>query len=394
MILTTCAVCAKSLDLDAPAHCVGCQTRYCSDRCLRYHAHRGGHDDECEEIERAGGAEQFNAEKKYAEAAAVAVEACAEETAGHTCYICLEDGSEEGLVRMCACRGAAGFSHLSCLVRQAKTAAADIEEPGLEGDDSSQKWQRWLRCGLCKQRFHGTVQCALGWACWKTYVGRPELTVRGEVDGIRISAMSSLANGLSDPEVGRYDEALRVYEADLAYTKRHDADNFQALLATRDNIAICLAEQNRKDEALALHRDIFAETVDHFGTADIETLEAAHSLAFALVENGDHAECLQFFIDYHLLDLAMEHYGAEHNYMLQIRTLHARTLCEDENASLDNLRQAVELLEDIDSISSRVFGARHPDTAANGSMLRYAREKLAQAEAPVARRTRSKAEES
>ena len=79
----------------------------------------------------------------------------------------------------------------------------------------------------------------------------------------------------------------------------------------------------------------------------------------------------------------------------QIRTLHARTLCEDENASLDNLRQAVELLEDIDSISSRVFGARHPDTAANGSMLRYAREKLAQAEAPVARRTRSsKAEES
>ena len=80
--------------------------------------------------------------------------------------------------------------------------------------------------------------------------------------------------------------------------------------------------------------------------------------------------------------------------LLQIRTLHARTLFEDENASLDNLRQAVELLEDIDSISSRVFGARHPDTAANRSMLSSAREKLAQAEAPVARRTRSKAGES
>ena len=91
----------------------------------------------------------------------------------------------------------------------------------------------------------------------------------------------------------------------------------------------------------------------------------------------------------------MEHYGAEHEYMLQIRTLHARALCEDENASLDNLRQAVELLEDIESISSRVLGARHPDTAANRSMLSSAREKLAQAEAPVARRTRSsKAEES
>ena len=36
MILTTCAACAKALDHDAPARCVNCQTRYCSDRCLRY----------------------------------------------------------------------------------------------------------------------------------------------------------------------------------------------------------------------------------------------------------------------------------------------------------------------------------------------------------------------
>ena len=34
MILTTCAVCAAPLADDAPAHCVNCQTRYCSDRCL------------------------------------------------------------------------------------------------------------------------------------------------------------------------------------------------------------------------------------------------------------------------------------------------------------------------------------------------------------------------
>ena len=90
----------------------------------------------------------------------------------------------------------------------------------------------------------------------------------------------------------------------------------------------------------------------------------------------------------------MEHYGAEHNHMLQIRTLHARTLCVDENVSLDNLRQAVELFEEIDSISSRVFGAHHPDTEANRDMLRYAREKLARAEQPVAARTRCNKAES
>ena len=43
MLLTTCAACAKPLEHDAPAHCVNCRTRYCGDRCLRYHAHRGGH---------------------------------------------------------------------------------------------------------------------------------------------------------------------------------------------------------------------------------------------------------------------------------------------------------------------------------------------------------------
>ena len=80
MILTTCAVCAAPLADDAPAHCVNCQTKYCSDRCLRYHAHRGGHDDACDEIARSGGAEQYHTDKNYNEAVATAVEACAEDT--------------------------------------------------------------------------------------------------------------------------------------------------------------------------------------------------------------------------------------------------------------------------------------------------------------------------
>ena len=101
MILTTCAACAKALDHDAPAHCVNCQTSYCSDRCLRYHVHRGGHDDACDEIARGGGPEQYHADKKYKEAVADAVEECAEDTEGQTCYICLDGDAEEGLVRGC-----------------------------------------------------------------------------------------------------------------------------------------------------------------------------------------------------------------------------------------------------------------------------------------------------
>ena len=41
-------------------------------------------------MQRGGGAEQYHANTKYAEAVAVAAEACADDTKGQTCYICTE----------------------------------------------------------------------------------------------------------------------------------------------------------------------------------------------------------------------------------------------------------------------------------------------------------------
>ena len=90
---------------------------------------RRGHKQICKKIHRGGGAEQYHADKKYKEAVAVAVEACAEyipEDA--TCYICLED-TGEGLVCGCECAysGATdtSFAHLSCLVRRARIVVED-----------------------------------------------------------------------------------------------------------------------------------------------------------------------------------------------------------------------------------------------------------------------------
>ena len=76
MILTTCWVCAAPLDQNWLGKCVRCDTRYCSQACLRQHP-----DEECRSITRGGGAEQYHADKKYKEAVVVAVEACAEDTA-------------------------------------------------------------------------------------------------------------------------------------------------------------------------------------------------------------------------------------------------------------------------------------------------------------------------
>ena len=54
-----------------------------------------------------------------------------------------------------------------------------------------ERWARWLKCSLCEQQYHGIVLRALSWACWKTYVGRPE------VDLSRRLAMSLVGDGLS-----------------------------------------------------------------------------------------------------------------------------------------------------------------------------------------------------
>ena len=78
MILTNCAACAAPLAHGAP-RCVRCDTRYCKLACQRDHWRRG-HKQICKKIRGGGKAEQYHANKKYKEAVAEAVEACADDT--------------------------------------------------------------------------------------------------------------------------------------------------------------------------------------------------------------------------------------------------------------------------------------------------------------------------
>ncbi|CAH0375661.1 unnamed protein product, partial [Pelagomonas calceolata] len=155
MILTQCAVCATELGLTLGKKCGRCSTRYCGPECQVQHWKEGGHDQLCKLIKKAGGAEQYNANTKYTEAVSVAAEACAEDTKGQTCYICtqaLHWKTKEGLVRMCACRGTAGFAHVSCLAEQAKILVAEVEESNLDHEAKTERWTRWYTCTRLPRR--------------------------------------------------------------------------------------------------------------------------------------------------------------------------------------------------------------------------------------------------
>ena len=56
-----------------------------------------------------------------------------------------------------------------------------------------------------------------------------------------------------------------------------------------------------------------------------------------------------------------------------MRALYAQAIYRDEGATLDDLREAVTALEEIERITRRVFGGTHPLTVDIGRDLRDAR---------------------
>jgi hypothetical protein len=141
-------------------------------------------------------------------------------------------------VRGCACRGTAGFAHVSCLAEQAKILVAEAEENNLGINAKQARWNRWERCSLCEQKYHGVVACALGWACWKTYLGRPE------TDLFRSGAMTILGSGLH--EAGHHEDALSVQEAELSMRRRLGQSE-GVILALQGNIATTYKDLGRPE---------------------------------------------------------------------------------------------------------------------------------------------------
>ena len=65
-----------------------------------------------------------------------------------------------------------------------------------------------------------------------------------------------------------------------------------------------------------------------------------------------------------------------------MRTNYARTLYEDDSASLDDLREAVATLEEIEPAARRVLGDAHPTVHLIEKSLQHTRAVLAARETP------------
>jgi hypothetical protein len=375
MLLTHCASCAAHLGLSSGKKCGRCSTRYCGPECQKKHWEEGGHDKLCKKIRKNGGAEQYNANKKYAEAVTVAAEACAEDTKGQTCYICMEavhPRTGEGLVRGCACgdrigvdAGTTGVAHVSCLVEQAKILVAEAEENNLEERIRS-GWERWYECSICEQRYHGAVCCALGWGCWKTYVGRPE------ADSFRNMALNVLGTGFNS--ANHHEDALSVYEAQLMIERRHFGARHESILTVQSNIATTLCNTGRKEQALRMRRDVYFGYLKVYGEGSTPSFIGALNYGESLTSNLD-LNCLKEakVLMSKTVPMARRVLGENHTITLRMRLIYAQAVCRDASATLDDIRESVETIEDTERIARRLFGSAHPITTLAEESLRQSR---------------------
>ena len=368
MILTQCAVCATDLGLSLGKKCGRCSTRYCGPECQVQHWKEGGHDKLCKLIKKSGGAEQYNANTKYADAVAVAAEACAEDTKGQTCYICtqaLHWKTKEGLVRGCSCRGTAGFAHVSCLAEQAKILRQEAEDNNLGDKVLDERFKRWRACSLCEQDYYGVVYHALGWACWKTYVGQPE------AHWTRRLAMTALGNGLSGAE--HHEAALSVREAELSMLRRVGASEGNILIV-KGNLAMTYRALERNEEALRLRREVYSGSLNIHGEEDRQVLLSVNNYADSLVDLQRFEEAKTLLRK--TIPVARRIVGENDKLTLKMRWAYAWTLCDDTGATLDDLRESVKTLEETVPTARRVLGGVHPSVVDMEQSLRAARAAL------------------
>ena len=234
----------------------------------------------------------------------------------------------------------------------------------------NERLKRWSVCSLCEQDYHGVVKCALGWACWKTYLGRPE------ENQVRRRAMSELGSGLSQAE--HLEDALSVGEAELSLMRRIGAQE-AAILAVQSNVAITYEALGRLEQSLEIKREVYSGYL-RLNEEHENTLISANNYASSLISLKCFEEAKSLLRE--TLPATRRVLGEVDITTLRIRRVYAIALYKDNDATLDDLREAVNTLDDTARIARRVLGDSHPTTAGVEVSLRNARAVLCTREAP------------
>ena len=145
------------------------------------------------------------------------------------------------------------------------------------------------------------------------------------------------------------------------------------MLFVQSNLAVTYDNLGRFRESLPLKRAVY------FGFLKLNGEEHGHTLTTAL-NYSSSLYGLQRFGEVKsllrkMIPVARRALGESHELTLRMRWLYASAV-DGDVATLDEIREAVTRLEEIERIARRVFGGAHPLTRAIETNLRASQAKL------------------
>ena len=189
--------------------------------------------------------------------------------------------------------------------------------------------------------------------------------------------MGLLGSGLYAAD--HHEDALPVREAEVAMLRRVGGSE-EELLDAQGNLASTYGELGQLEESLSIERDVYSGWVRLNGEEHRSTLLAAHNYAVTLKGLKRFEEAKSVLRK--MMPVARRVLGENDETTLKMRWIYGQSLYWDTGATLDDLREAVTIIEDTERIARRVFGGAHPLTTGIEDELQKARAALRARETP------------
>ena len=188
--------------------------------------------------------------------------------------------------------------------------------------------------------------------------------------------MTELGNGLYNAI--HHEAALPVREAELAMRRRL-GDSEEELLVVQGNLAGTYQALGRHEDALRMRQNVYSRRLKLNGEERC-TVTAAICYASTLKDLNRFEEIKSLMRK--IMPVARRVVGESHELTLRVKWNNARALYEDPSATLDDLREALTTLEEVERTARRVLGGAHPLTEWIEYDLRNVRAALRARETP------------
>ena len=152
------------------------------------------------------------------------------------------------------------------------------------------------------------------------------------------------------------------------------------MFRVQSNLACTYEELGRNEDALQMRRDVYSGYLKFKDRECEQALVAANNYALSLIKLQRFGEARSLLRK--AVPVVRRVHGKNQELVTSLRRNYARVLYDDPGATLDDMREAVTTLEELERIARRVFGGAHPHTLRFENDLQEARATLRARETP------------